>query len=348
MMMGTEGHVVLVTQRGWFGEDNGRDVSSFRILDAETGEIVDRIRIPKRWIHLLDQQPGRILAWDIAYLYDIEPPDESQETVLEEYMMAPADAGTITALRAGRDLENPPEYEVPVLNHQPVIDGSLEDWYPVEPLRLDSVMDWKPDFALRTRGGIRIPTGKEDASAVVYLGRTEGSILVGIEVMDDVHASDPRPGLWRGDAVTLWWAHAGGETTDPRMLTVALAGGVPRYELGTAARARSVSDAFGPGLAPLPGPRSFLLSPSAGGMSGNSGGGGRLELAIVRHVASRTTVYEIRVPDDVWPIDEEGYWDLVIHDNDGRGREGGLQPASSLWAIEETAIGAIPGNPAEE
>jgi outer membrane protein assembly factor BamB len=348
MMMATEEDIVLVNQRGWFGKDDGREVSSFRILDAETGEIIEHIRLPKGWIHLLDQQPGRILAWDIAYLYDIEPPDESEETVLEEYMMPPEDADTITALRVGRDLEKPPEVEVPLLDEQPVIDGSLEDWYPVEPLRLDSVMDWKPDFALRTRGGIRIPAGKEDASAVVYLGRTEGSILAGIEVMDDVHVSDPRPGLWRGDAVTLWWAHGGGETTDPRMLTVALSGGVPRYELGTAVRARAVSDPPGQRPAPLPGPRSFLV-PSFGGIpAGNTASGGRLEVAIRRDETSRSTVYEMRIPSDVWPVDEEGYWDIVIHDNDGQGREGGLQPASSLWAIEETAIGAIPGKPAEE
>jgi len=348
LMMATERNVVLITQRGWWGEDGGRDVSSIRVLDAKDGEIVEYIRLPKGWIHLLDQQPGRVVMWDIAYLYDVEPPSPAAETVLEDFPLPPKDAGAITALRAARDLSEPPAVEIPVLDETPVVDGSLDDWYPVEALRLNSLMDWKPDFVLRTHGGMRIPRDKDDASAAVYLGRTGDAILVGIEVADDVHVAEPRPGLWRGDAVTLWWAHTGGETTDPRMLTVAFAGGAPRYELGTAAEMWAVSDP--PGANPLlsPGPRSFALPSLGGRMSGDVSAGGRLEVAVRRDEPARTTVYEMRVPEVLWPVDTESYWDVIIHDNDGEGREGGLQLASSLWCIEETGTGAVHTQPPEE
>ena len=89
-------------------------------------------------------------------------------------------------------------------------------------------MDWKPDFAHRSRLKTRSYGGIIDLAATVRAGQTADSFYFAVEVTDDAHWAAPSSGLWRGDSVTLLLAEAGGEEVDPTILTVALTRGEPR------------------------------------------------------------------------------------------------------------------------
>ena len=58
--------------------------------------------------------------------------------------------------------------------------------------------------------------------------------------------------------------------------------------------------------------------------------------------------YELRVPKALFAGGTDRCWDLLINDDDGLGREGALQLASSVWGIEESAVGAIRGIGSDE
>ena len=71
--------------------------------------------------------------------------------------------------------------------------------------------------------------------------------------------------------------------------------------------------------------------------------GGSIEIAIWRDPSSRRTTYELQVAESVFNCGPDVIWDLFVNENDGLGREGALQLASSMWGTEESAIGGIRG-----
>jgi hypothetical protein len=336
--------LIALTQDGRYDAGDARDVSHIRIFAMESGEEVKQFRLPKRWVHRLDHQDGQLTLWDCTFLYHVAPPPvrmpAGRRPLLLDRREAPPDA--IAALRKARDLEEPVRLRLPQLPGTPRIDGDLSDW-PAGPgaatRRLETVLDWKPDFAHRSRAKSRAYGGREDLAATVRAGRAGSSLCLAVAVTDDAHVAAPGPGLWRSDSITLLLATGGGEEVDPTLLTVALVDAVPRFELGTAVEAAAASDHPGREPDSFPGPRRFEVPPPGPGGATLLPPGSMLEIAVRRDDEGRRTVYEISAPIPAVVAGRDLYWDIIVNENDGRGREGALQLASSVWGVEETAIG---------
>jgi len=342
-------HLLVLTQRGRIppgSRDGVEDLTYVRVIDIRTGERVKAFKLPKRWVHVLDPRADGLLLWDCTFLYFVKEPgkalaDGGREIVIRD---GTVDPDVIASLRMARDLEDPPSMEILLLSSAPRIDGHLSDWPGPAGRRLDGVMDWKPDFAHRSLSKTRTYGGQKDLVAHVWTGQTTDSFFFAAAVEDDIHCTTPGAPLWRSDSVTFLvaGAGAGGEESDPWMLTVSLINGVPQLEWGTAVSATATADQ--PGHAPMcdPGPRTLVLtSPTATGIT--SPAGTPVDVAGCRDDSSRRIVYELRIPKTVIPWGPQTHWDVLVNDNDGNGREGALQLASSLWGIEESAIGGMAG-----
>jgi hypothetical protein len=234
--------------------------------------------------------------------------------------------------------------KIQALEPAPDIDGDLSDWSDLEARRLDTLIDFKPDFAHRNRDKSRVYGNVEDLSAVVRVGQANGLFCLAVEVTDDVHVAAPEPGLWRSDSVTFVLAEGGQPEADPTLLTVALVGGVPRFELGSAVSTVASSNTRTDESSAGPGPIRFVLPPLRDATTTLIPAGGTVDLAIRRDEPSRRTLYELSFPKPIAIRKADLCWDVLVNENDGSGRKGALQLASSVWGIEETAVGSIRGH----
>jgi hypothetical protein len=179
------------------------------------------------------------------------------------------------------------------------------------------------------------------------VGTWQDSYHVAVEVTDDVHATDPGPYLWCSDSVSLLQTPARGSEVEPVILTIGFAGGATRYELGTPVSGFAISDPPGYFPAPLPGTRQETVSVPVGAAGNRAPISASIRVAAWRDEARGMTTYEIEIPKNLWPIESGIFWDVAVNENDGEGREGGLQLASSNWGIEETGAGAVTAANAE-
>ncbi len=344
----TDDYLIVLTQDERFAEAariDIRNVSHVRIFDAHVRKQHKDIALPKRWVHVLSHQPGRLLLWDCTFLYNVTVPGNGVSQGDRELVIrrADADPDAIASLKLASDLENPPRVEVPQLPAAPTIDGDLSDWPVQYGQRLQDLMDWKPDFAHRSRWKTRAYGGKQDIAAVVRAGQTADAVYLSAEVTDDVHFASPAPGLWRSDSMTLLFVSAKSDEADPTMLTAALVNGAPQFELGTAVAAIAASPQPDREPISLPGARTFILPPLRQTGAAGIAPGVSIDVLVCRIRPSNRTVYELRVPKTLFPYGPDTRWDVIINENDGLGREGGLQIGSAGWGIEETAIGSIRG-----
>jgi hypothetical protein len=281
------------------------------------------------------------MLWDITFLYSIRPAGEPGVRTFARVEAGPRDANALAAVRFARDLETPPDVRPADLVAPPSMDADLSEWAEVSPRPLEGLMDWKPDFTHESSRKSRLVPGEGDLSARVRLGTWRDSYHVAIEVVDDIHVAESGSGLWRGDSVSLLQTTARGAEVEPVVLTIAFAGGEPRYELGTPAGAFAHSGPRGGAAAPGPGTRQETLSLPAGAAGNRTPVSASIRFAAWRNETRGITTYEIEIPKSLWPIESGVYWDLVVSENDGVGREGGLQIASGPWGIEETGAGGI-------
>jgi len=343
LIVPTKDHLMVLSDKGKVGTTDLQDVSHVRIFDIHSGDRVKDIRIPKLWVHRLGHQADRLMLWDCTFLYDFETPEDDPPADTQNVSLAGKHADAIGSLKLAADLEDPVQMKIQALAPVPAIDGDLSDWSDVKERRLGAVSDFKPDFAHRNRNKSRVYGGAADLSAIVRVGQADGFFCLAVEVTDDIHVAAPRPGLWRSDSVTFVLAESGQPEIDPTLLTVALVDGVPRFEVGSAVSTVASSNHITHESVTGPGPAHFVLPPLREATTSLILPGATIDLAIRRNEASRRTRYELRFPKPVAIQSADLYWDVLINDNDGSGREGALQLASSVWGIEETAIGSIRG-----
>jgi hypothetical protein len=333
--------VLLLTQDERWGKDEVREPSYLRVYDRETGEEIHTFRIAKRWMHRIDHVPGHLMLWDITFLYSIRAPGAGSVEKPVVVGVAPRDADALAGPRLARNLETPPEVRPVDLAAEPCIDADLSEWAGVAPRSLEGVTDWKPDFVSESVEKSRFCPGRNDLSARLWFGCWRDSYFVAIEVEDDLHVAPLRRDLWRSDSVSLLQTPGHGAEVEPVVLTIGFAGGEPRFEFGTPVNGFAFSDAQGNLPAPLPGMRQETMALPAGFAGNRTPVSASVRFAAWRDETSRTTTYEIAIPKNLWPIESGVYWDVVVNENDGAGREGGLQIASSLWGIEETGAGGV-------
>lgn len=338
------GAVVALTQAYLQGDVRFRDMAHIQIFDRDSGERIESVRLLKRWQHQFEHRDDRLMTWDINFLYYVRTvesqiPPASEITICQER----PDPDAIAALRLARDLAQPPRAGIGTLRAAPHIDAAFSDWSGVDARRLESVMDWRPDFVHRSREKSRSYGGRDDLSADIRLAWTGDDLCIAATVIDDVHHASPGPGIWRSDSLTLQFGEPRGETVDPCMLTVALVGGVVRLELGNAVMTAAVSAPAGR-LPDVGSSRDrFTLGTSAVGGILPVQIGVVIEAAARRSESLHRTWYELRVPRAIVRPDAEVYWDLLVNENDGLGREGALQLASSVWSIEESQTASLRG-----
>lgn len=348
-MVATNDHLLVLMEDNRLSHGYIRDVGDLHVFELATGERVKSIRLPKRWVHVLDEHPDGLMLWDCTWLYYLAEPqsaappsDENREILLP----ASTSPDVVASLRMAKHLEDPSSITVDRLTFEPQLDGDLREWRAVEPLELNGVMDWKPDFAHWSRGKSRRYDGHEDQSARLWVGRSSGSLWLAAEVVDDVHHTAPGPGLWRSDSLTLLLAENDPREhheVEPTLLTIALVHGVPRFELGTPARTLVASDPAGVEPDGGPGARSFVIPPLGETAAALLWPGESIDVAIWRDEGSIKTKYELRINGWTQPDDSRLYWGVIASDNDGHGRRGGLQLQSAAWSMEESAIGAVQG-----
>ncbi|HPD29467.1 MAG TPA: PQQ-binding-like beta-propeller repeat protein [Phycisphaerae bacterium] len=338
------GGVLALTQARLEGHIRFRDMAHIQVFDRHDGERINAFRLFKRWQHQFEHCDDRVMIWDINFLYCVQPPIAAahggeQVTIRQSR----PDPDAIAALRLARDLETPPQVSIGTLQRPPHVDAEFSEWSTVEPVELRDVMDWRPDFVHRSRWKSRFYGGGDDLSAKVRLAWAGDSLCIAADVTDDAHVTTACPGLWRFDSITLQISEGGSEDVDPLMLTVGSVNGIVRLEMSSPVMMLAASDPPGTERHCEPGIRRFALS-----RPGAAGAGGPeatlyVEAAVQRDDFSRRTRYEIAMPRQLLRYGPESYWDLLINDNDGQGREGALQLASSIWSIEESQAACLRG-----
>jgi outer membrane protein assembly factor BamB len=326
---------LLVTHEFQPGHNDNRPPrAEVVVLDRSDGQRLARMPGLADSFHLTNSRDDALYATDSSYVYRFSDPDRPQSAKIE-IKQPRSDPHAIAAIALARSINEPLHEAIPLSEVSPVIDGASSEWTNGHWTSLRWPDDWRPDHALLDPNRRSYPVDHEDISARFAVHNGSERVSICVEVTDDVHAASPHRTLAEGDSVQIGWRVVGSAQEKRLDLLFGIVDQVPLIETGRTPQTSRVTITANnqpSWLRPL---MRAQAVPWLTNWQSHAVSIPGIRFAGVRNNETGRTLYELSIPASLLPApdpksDQFLAWDIMIHDADGRSREGALEAGTGL------------------